>query len=418
MNSPIIEVNGISKQYVLSHQLPYQTFRDALTELVSKPSQFLKRKAKQHEDFWALRDINFTVQRGEAIGLIGANGSGKSTLLKILSQITSPTAGEIKLRGRVASLLEVGTGFHPELTGRENIFLNGAILGMTQKEINSKFDEIVAFSGVEKFLDTPVKRYSSGMHVRLAFSVAAHLEPEILLVDEVLAVGDAEFQKKCLGKMDEVTKGTGRTIIFVSHNMEAIKKLCTRSILLKNGQIVANGNTNDVIEQYLARGQTASAIPVAERKDRDGQGDVKFTNIALSNNQGRETIKSGDGLRIDLSYTSKYDQPIKNVRVVATVSNDDLRPVLRLDSDVTAQSFDGGLQPNGSIRCETGPLYLGEGRYFVEIDFLINGKSSDHVLMADEFTIEPNLSLVNYRIPPDRTITNTLIAFEFSQRPV
>ena len=201
-------------------------------------------------DFWALRDVSFDVQQGEVLGIIGRNGAGKSTLLKILSRITEPTAGRVTLRGRVASLLEVGTGFHPELTGRENIFLNGAILGMSRAEIRRKFDEIVAFAEVEQFLDTPVKRYSSGMYVRLAFAVAAHLEPEILVVDEVLAVGDAEFQKKCLGKMGEVAKG-GRTVLFVSHNMAAIRRLCSRVILLKNGRITQSGNVNQCIDTYL-----------------------------------------------------------------------------------------------------------------------------------------------------------------------
>nr|WP_317173760.1 polysaccharide ABC transporter ATP-binding protein [Adhaeribacter radiodurans] len=202
------------------------------------------------DDFWALQDINFEIKQGEAVGIIGKNGAGKSTLLKILSRITSPTFGEIKIKGRVASLLEVGTGFHPELTGRENVFLNGAILGMTKREIRSKLDEIIAFSGVERHIDTPVKRYSSGMHVRLAFAVAAHLEPEILIVDEVLAVGDAEFQKKCIGKMKEVT-GEGRTILFVSHNMVAVKKLCSRGILLRSGRVLLDSSIEEAVEAYL-----------------------------------------------------------------------------------------------------------------------------------------------------------------------
>jgi lipopolysaccharide transport system ATP-binding protein len=206
-----------------------------------------------NEYVWALQDINFSVKQGEVLGIIGRNGAGKSTLLKILSKVTSPTKGNIKVKGRIASLLEVGTGFHPELTGRENIFLNGAILGMTKSEIRSKFDEIVAFSGVEKYIDTPVKRYSSGMYVRLAFAVAAHLEPEILIVDEVLAVGDAEFQKKCLGKMKEVS-GEGRTVLFVSHNMASVKSLCTRGIVLENGALAYDGTTDDAVSFYLNRG--------------------------------------------------------------------------------------------------------------------------------------------------------------------
>ncbi|MCG2694740.1 ABC transporter ATP-binding protein, partial [Candidatus Parcubacteria bacterium] len=226
MMEPIIEIKNISKKYNITHQQGgYVALRDILTDIAKHPFKFLKSKTKKiigketKEEFWALKDINFTVEKGEAVGIIGANGAGKSTLLKILSKITPPTTGQIEYKGKMSSLLEVGTGFHPELTGRENIFLNGAILGMSKKEIVEKFDAIVEFAGIGKFLDTPVKRYSSGMYVRLAFSVAAHMEPDILVVDEVLAVGDAEFQKKCLGKMDEVTKQAGRTILFVSHNM-------------------------------------------------------------------------------------------------------------------------------------------------------------------------------------------------------
>lgn len=226
-----------------------------LSNIIRKPKALFSRvllRREKKEDFWALKDVSFSVEKGETIGIIGANGAGKSTLLKIISQITPPTTGEIELRGRVASLLEVGTGFHPELTGRENVFLSGAILGMTKKEINRKFKEIVEFSGVENFLDTPVKRFSSGMYVRLAFSVAAHMDPDILLVDEVLAVGDAEFQKKCLGKMDEVTKKSGRTILFVSHNMAAVQSLCKRCILLEEGKIKMIGLTEGVIQEYLS----------------------------------------------------------------------------------------------------------------------------------------------------------------------
>lgn len=250
---PIIEVNNLSKEYVLAHRLPYETLRDTFIETIKKPFQLLRSKDRsKREDFWALKDINFSVQRGDTIGLIGPNGSGKSTLLKILSQITSPTTGRVILRGRVASLLEVGTGFHGELTGRENIYLNGAILGMSRKEINKKFDEIVEFSGVEQFLDTPVKRYSSGMVVRLAFSVAAHLDPDILIVDEVLAVGDAKFQKKSLGKMKEVSEQSGRTVIFVSHNMAAIRLLCNKGVYLNKGKTSGIMPLDQAISSYLA----------------------------------------------------------------------------------------------------------------------------------------------------------------------
>jgi len=412
---PIIEVKNLSKGYVLAHRLPYETFRDTLTSLAKKPLAMFKGKERvQHERFWALNNVNFSVQRGEAIGLIGANGSGKSTLLKILSQITSPTSGEIHLRGRVASLLEVGTGFHPELTGRENIYLNGAILGMSRKEIDRKFDEIVSFSGVEKFLDTPVKRYSSGMIVRLAFSVAAHMEPEILIVDEVLAVGDADFQKKSLGKMDEVTKGAGRTIIFVSHNMEAIKRLCTKCILLNDGQIEMYDTTDKVIEKYLHKHDQYSSVSLRDRKDRTGKGKVKFTDIAIANQHGQTEIQSGDDLHIALDYTSEFTESIRDVRVVVTVVNDDLQPVLRLDSDVTAESFTQ-VDPQGKIICVAKGIQLGEGRYFANVDFIIKGTSRDYVVLASAFNVKTVLATYNYRIPPDKSITNTLLQFNFTQ---
>ena len=234
----------------------------------------------QEKDFWALKDVSFEVKQGEVVGIIGRNGAGKSTLLKILSRITEPTEGYADIYGRVRSLLEVGTGFHSELTGRENIFLNGAILGMKKLEINQKFDEIVAFAEVEKFIDTPVKHYSTGMYLRLAFAVAAHLEPEILLVDEVLAVGDAQFQKKCLGKMGDVAK-EGRTVIFVSHNMGAVEKLCGKTLYLNNGKIFGFTHSNNVISQYISEITTATAAPLEERKDRYGSGVIKATSIEI-----------------------------------------------------------------------------------------------------------------------------------------
>jgi len=254
--SSVIKVEGLSKKYFIGHQTEDSTLRDALTNGARRfRDKLFHPMSKQvsranEEEFWALKDISFDIKQGDRMGIIGQNGAGKSTLLKILSRITEPTSGKITINGRVSSLLEVGTGFHPELTGRENIFLNGAILGMGKNEIRKKFDEIVAFSEVEKFLDTPVKRYSSGMYVRLAFSVAAHLEPEILIVDEVLAVGDAQFQKKCMGKIEDVGK-EGRTVLFVSHNMNVINRLCFSGILLSAGQIVVEGSADEVVHHYL-----------------------------------------------------------------------------------------------------------------------------------------------------------------------
>lgn len=261
MSDTIISSESLGKAYVIRHQVgraAYRRLSEDIVDAIKRPVRALARGPSagdglppQKERFWALKDVSFAVQAGEAIGIIGRNGAGKSTLLKVLSRITEPTEGRVRIRGRVASLLEVGTGFHPELTGRENIFLNGTILGMTRREIQRKFDEIVAFAEIEKFLDTPVKRYSSGMYVRLAFAVAAHLEPEILIVDEVLAVGDVQFQKKCLGKMQDVSRAGGRTVLFVSHNMAAVQAFCARSVQLEKGRLVSSGQTDDVIQRYI-----------------------------------------------------------------------------------------------------------------------------------------------------------------------
>jgi lipopolysaccharide transport system ATP-binding protein len=297
VSEPVIQVENLGKKYIISHEQPerYTALRDVLSKqgkaiartLLSPFHKTPPRRMSKREEFWALQHVTFSVEQGEVIGIIGRNGAGKSTLLKILSRITEPTIGRIALRGRVASLLEVGTGFHPELTGRENIYLNGAILGMTRTEIRRKFDEIVAFAEVERFLDTPVKRYSSGMYVRLAFAVAANLEPEILLVDEVLAVGDAAFQQKCLGKMGEVATQRGRTVFFVSHNMAMIQRLCTSVILLNQGQIQAWGDAATVTEQYLQQGVATSLC--WERSTPPDQ-DIYFKRIYLSD-QTSENIE-------------------------------------------------------------------------------------------------------------------------------
>jgi lipopolysaccharide transport system ATP-binding protein len=278
MSENAISCRNVGKLYNIGQREPYRTIRDTITNTMSSPFRLLRSLAKGASSrngdnsgsaFWALKDVSFDVRHGDVVGIIGRNGAGKSTLLKILSRITRPTKGYIDIHGRVGSLLEVGTGFHPELTGRENIFLNGAMLGMKRAEIKRKFDEIVAFAEVEKFIDTPVKRYSSGMYVRLAFGVAAHLEPEVLIVDEVLAVGDAQFQKKCLGKIGDVAKH-GRTVLFVSHNMDAVRKLCTRGLLLEQGQLVDDGSTEQVIKKYIEGGaaaQSSFSIPAPQAEE-------------------------------------------------------------------------------------------------------------------------------------------------------
>jgi lipopolysaccharide transport system ATP-binding protein len=309
---PIITVENLSKKYNISHlsnRPRYKSLRDVIADGVgglfrSRRSGSRDSSLPKSEEFWALKEVNFEINRGDVVGIIGRNGAGKSTLLKVLSRITEPTSGRIRLRGRVASLLEVGTGFHPELTGRENIFLNGAILGMSRVEIKSKFDEIVAFAGVEKFLDTPVKHYSSGMYVRLAFAVAAHLEPEILVVDEVLAVGDAEFQKKCLGKMEEVAKGDGRTILFVSHNMSAVRSLCSRAILLREGELVADDSVDKVIESYLASGAETELI--WERPGRGRPATPVYYQRVVASLQGQQPALQ---LIVDAEIVCEEDGP-------------------------------------------------------------------------------------------------------------
>jgi lipopolysaccharide transport system ATP-binding protein len=309
MNNIAIEVQNLAKKYVIGlQQSQGDGLRHAMERSLRAPVAWLRSKGPggglKQEDFWALNDISVRIHAGEVVGIIGRNGAGKSTLLKILSRITEPTRGRISLRGRVASLLEVGTGFHAELTGRENVFLNGAILGMNRVEIRQKFDEIVAFSGVEKFIDTPVKRYSSGMYVRLAFAVAAHLEPEILIVDEVLAVGDAEFQKKCLDKMDDVRQ-TGRTILFVSHNMQAITRLCTRCLLLENGKLRMDGNPERVAGAYLGSGRGTNAVrewPDLTNAPGDDVIRARAVRVRAETGEISETFDIRQPIAVELEY--------------------------------------------------------------------------------------------------------------------
>ncbi len=321
MSKVVIKAENISKQYRLG-LVGTGTVRDDMKRwwynLRGKEDPFLKigeandRSSKGESDYvWSLRDINFEINQGDSVGIIGRNGAGKSTLLKILSQVTQPTTGKIYTKGRIASLLEVGTGFHPEMTGRENIYLNGAILGMRKHEIARKFDEIVAFSGVERYIDTPVKRYSSGMYVRLAFAVAAHLESEILIVDEVLAVGDAEFQKKCLGKMNDVSKGEGRTVLFVSHNMAAVRSLCNRGILLENGIIKSDGNAEEVLDLYNSKNNFTETEVKWETKDAPGNQNAKITAIRVYSESGLNYIE--EDIFVEVVYENYKDDQVLNV---------------------------------------------------------------------------------------------------------
>jgi len=313
--SSIITIENLSKKYIIKHQKQerYTALRDVLGNRIKR--SFGKLLAPntnygnpEHEEFWALDDISFDVRQGDRIGIIGRNGAGKSTLLKILSRITEPTLGKVLIKGRVASLLEVGTGFHPELTGRENIYLNGAILGMSKIEIKRNFDEIVAFAEVEKFLDTPVKRYSSGMYVRLAFSVAAHLEPEILIVDEVLAVGDAQFQKKCLGKMESSGKD-GRTVIFVSHNMGTINALCNKCILMHEGKVMGYDQTSNIIAQYNGVADKHATINITSKMRNRGDGSISFETCSLFNEQRKPktSFYIGESIRVEFTLRSKFE---------------------------------------------------------------------------------------------------------------
>ncbi len=322
-----VAVRGVSKSYTIAHNAPQHT--TATEALLHKMRHPFERANK--ETFWALRDINFEVNKGEVIGVIGRNGAGKSTLLKILSRITEPTTGEIELYGRLGSLLEVGTGFHPELTGRENIFLNGAILGMTRREIERQFDAIVSFAGVDQFLDTPVKRYSSGMYVRLAFAVAAHLNPEILIVDEVLAVGDAEFQKKCLGAMQDVAR-SGRTVLFVSHQMQAVNTLCTSAIYLENGKIGFMGDVQNAIQHYMSRKQTAP-LEAALIK-RPGSGELRFTTFTTD----KGTYLSTDDIHLEMEISS-FSQEQPSYFISIEVYNSYGLPILHLDSRLLNQEY-------------------------------------------------------------------------------
>lgn len=307
MNDNIaIKVSNVSKKYTIGKQKD-SSLRGSLAGV------FQSTESKGDE-FWALKDVSFEINKGDVIGIIGKNGAGKSTLLKILSQITRPTEGRIEINGRIASLLEVGTGFHPELTGRENIFLNGTILGMTRKEVKDKFDEIVAFSGIEKFIDTPVKHYSSGMYVRLAFAVAAHLEPEILIIDEVLAVGDADFQKKCLGKMKQVA-GEGRTVIFVSHNMEAVKNLCEKAIFMEQGSVIMKGKPVEIIENYLMRQSNLTLVQNFDYLTAPGNEMVKMKHISIvpEREDGRNLITVKSPLKIRFEFWNEQEKMATNL---------------------------------------------------------------------------------------------------------
>ena len=406
----VISVENLSKSYRLG-QIGSGTFSNDLklwwAKARGKPNPLLKIGEADHgnrdgEELMALRDVSFTVQQGEVLGIIGKNGAGKSTLLKILSRVTAPTSGAIKVKGRIASLLEVGTGFHPELTGRENIYLNGAILGMTRQEVDRKFDEIVDFAGVEKFIDTPVKRYSSGMYVRLAFAVAAHLEPEILVVDEVLAVGDAEFQKKCLGKMSDVAH-EGRTVLFVSHNMASVSSLCDYCIWLERGKIKSVGETEQIVANYVNSTEQIGSTPLNLRTDRSGNGDLIFTNISIIGNEGikKDNFLCGEKLTIILDYKKNEVVPLKNVKVGLLFWGTMGQYIFSCKSDLTYGTFDDIFR-KGKFKCIIPELPLAPGLYSISVWARSSGKWLDSVDLAAYFRVEAGDFFGSGKLPDNR----------------
>jgi len=387
MSSIALRVQNISKKYRIG-TVRHDTLRDQIAHIASSSFQRTRNSKVPSSEIWALKDVSFDVHHGEIVGIIGRNGAGKSTLLKILSRITVPTSGRVEIFGKVGSLLEVGTGFHPELTGRENIYLNGAILGMSRDEINRKFNEMVAFSEIEKFLDTPVKRYSSGMYVRLAFAVAAHLEPEILLVDEVLAVGDLTFQKKCLGKMGEVSR-EGRTVIFVSHNMTSIEHLCNKTIVLNNGKISYFGKTSDSVQYYLQKiTELSTRTNLKDREDRKGDGKLKFTKISVYDKQGNElkNVVSGQDIFVRIYYSASEE--IINSEVHVSFVIKDRHYTLSNVNSIDSGFSELPIYKKGFFECRWEKFNLAAGLYYCSLYCSINGIVADWVDSAFTINVE------------------------------
>ncbi|HEY6103720.1 MAG TPA: ABC transporter ATP-binding protein [bacterium] len=397
MTTTAIRVAGLSKVYQISAERKARTnmLRDVLTDgLRNLVSRNGNRGGSQ--TVWALREATFEIGRGEIAGIIGQNGAGKSTLLKILSRITEPTSGEARIYGRVGSLLEVGTGFHPELTGRENVYLNGAVLGMTRREIDRKFGEIVAFSEIGRFLDTPVKRYSSGMHVRLAFAVAAHLEPDILLVDEVLAVGDAAFQRKSLGKMSGVAR-EGRTVLFVSHNMAAIQNLCTRAMVLRQGGIVFDGPTDGAIKEYLGFLDLTAPWAFQDNPERRGNGEIRFTGAIVADGEGRATQSLVAGQAATFSFP--YENPRRLKRAAWGIDLFNQNGVLVADLGSQYVGFDADLSERGVLRCHVPSLPLPLGNYRIFVWIATDGGMADAIPNAAIFDVQSSVFYDSVRTP-------------------
>jgi lipopolysaccharide transport system ATP-binding protein len=391
MSDIAIKTSGLGKRYILGlHQ--GGNLREALSDAARHPLKTLTRRrvAKSGETLWALRDVSCSIRHGEVIGLIGHNGAGKSTLLKLLSRVTEPSAGWADVTGRVGSLLEVGTGFHPELTGRENVFLNGAILGMRRAEIRRRFDEIVAFADVERFLDTPVKRYSSGMQVRLAFAVAAHLEPEILLVDEVLSVGDASFQRRSLAKMGEVAK-EGRTVIVVSHNLGIVQALCSRGILLKSGRVIADAPVGEAVDRYLKMLETAASDDLLARTDRDpdGRGATRIRQVVIRDivSGHSDVVVGGRSAKVIVHVT----EALPGMECQLIFANSLGQPVTRLESEVAAAGDVRDPEQGPVIECEIDTLPLLPGRYRIDVRVWAEQVVQDSLLGAAYFDVEPGV---------------------------
>ncbi|MBI4494135.1 MAG: ABC transporter ATP-binding protein [Chloroflexi bacterium] len=394
MSDVAVRVKGLGKRYYLGPsqgRAAYKSLRESLVDAVQAPLRRLRNGSRQTDavqELWALRDVSFELRHGEVLGIIGRNGAGKSTLLKILARITEPTTGRAEVHGRVGSLLEVGTGFHPELTGRENIYLNGTILGMSKDDIGRKFDEIVAFAELEAFLDTPVKRYSSGMYMRLAFSVAAHLDPEILVVDEVLAVGDTKFQQKCLKKMSGVAS-EGRTILFVSHNMSAVSALCGRAVLLAHGKIADFGGADEVIRSYLVDlGDGLPDVVLSRRLDRTGSGEVQFCRFTIEDDAGRraEVLQSGKPASFILHARSTTGTPIDNVSLYLAVGSIRDVPLFLQSNLFTGEPVT--ISPDATVvACHIPRLPLAEGTYRVHLGAKIGTTVVDHLTDVAQFQV-------------------------------
>ncbi|MBX3345040.1 MAG: ABC transporter ATP-binding protein [Nitrospira sp.] len=387
MGSVAIRAEGLSKHYRLGAGVQHNTLRDQVMHRLKSLTRWGAGQSETDPSFWAVNDISFEVQHGEVLGIIGHNGAGKSTLLKILSRITQPTRGTADIYGRVSSLLEVGTGFHSELTGRENIFLNAAMLGMRRQEVRRKFDEILAFSGVEQFIDTPVKRYSSGMYVRLAFAVAAHLEPEILIVDEVLAVGDASFQQKCLGKMEEVSR-SGRTVLIVSHNMTIIEGLCERAILLEKGRIARMGKTHTVVEGYADAIRTQASTAIEDREDRVGLGEILLTKIELLDGARHAVAAAitGRDIIIRMHYRCAEQKEFRNCRVSISVNGRKGQDLFVLSTDIVDPT-PLTLKGTGYVDFIVPELPLTGGAYFFQSYIESNGQAQDWIKNVAPFPV-------------------------------